>query len=53
MVNHNLFDYYKTNNWLFDHGYTIPVLEDMSPFEREIYIKLLMTKLEKKANETQ
>lgn len=38
----NLFNYYKTNFALMQHHkYSLTELEDMMPFEREIYITLL------------
>ena len=38
----NLVNYYKTNSALvYHHKYSITELEDMLPYEREIYITLL------------
>lgn len=42
MSNENLLNYYKTNFALVQHHkYSLTELEDMMPFERDIYITLL------------
>ena len=39
----NLYNYYKTNFGMMQHHkYSLTELEDMMPWEREIYIGLLM-----------
>jgi len=43
----NAFNYYKTNFALMQyHKYSLEELDDMMPFEREIYISLLVKHLE-------
>jgi len=43
----NLFSYYQTNfNLMQYHKYSLSELEDMLPWEREIYIMLLVNHLE-------
>ena len=42
----NLYNYYKTNFGMMQHhNYSLAELEDMIPWEREIYIGLLMNYL--------
>lgn len=42
MSNENLSNYYKTNFAMVQHHkYSLTELEDMMPFERDIYITLL------------
>jgi hypothetical protein len=48
-----LIDFYKTNFLLQKkHSFNISEIEDMVPFEREIYIMLLLELLEKEKNNT-
>lgn len=51
LVNDDLFDFFKSNGWLMQHGFSLTELENMSPFERTVYSKLLIAKLKEKANE--
>lgn len=51
LVNDDLFDFFKANDWLISHGYTLTELENMTPFERSVYVKLVITKMKEKANE--
>lgn len=48
MLSHNsLFNIYNTNFGLMQHHkYSLTELENMIPFERQIYISLLVTHLE-------
>ena len=47
----SIFNMYETNFILMDdHHYSLNEVEDMMPFEREIYIALLQKKLKKKAS---
>lgn len=51
MSSENLVNYYKTNFALMQHHkYSLTEIEDMIPFEREIYITLL-TQFIKEENE--
>ena len=50
LVNDDLFDFFKANSWLIGHGFSLTELENMSPFERTVYNKLLVAKLKEKAN---
>lgn len=53
MSSDNLTNYYKTNFALMQHHkYSLTELEDMMPFEREIYI-ILLTQFIKAENERQ
>ncbi len=46
-----LIDYYKTNFLLQKkHNFSLSEIENMVPFEREIYIMLLLELLEKEKN---
>ena len=49
----SIYDYYQTNFLLINkhEGFTLDMLERMMPFEREIYIALLMADLEKQKRE--
>ena len=50
----NIYNYYKTNFGMMQHhNYSLTELENMMPWEREIYIGLLMEyiKEEKERNE--
>lgn len=48
MGHDNLISYYKTNFALMQHHkYSISELEDMIPFERDVYIMLLSQHIEK------
>ena len=50
----NLYNYYKTNFGMMQHhNYSLTELENMMPWEREIYIGLLMEyiKEQKETNE--
>jgi hypothetical protein len=50
----NLFNYYKTNFALKQHhGWSIEDLEDMIPFEREIYVDMLLAFLEEEKQRLQ
>lgn len=50
----NLMNHYKTNFILMqEHKYSLSELENMMPWEREVYIGLLMTHLKKKAEQNQ
>lgn len=41
--------YYKTNHELsMEYGYSLSELDNMIPFEREVYIMLINEKLEEK-----
>lgn len=43
----DLFNYYKTNSSLhIHHKWSFEEIEDMLPFEREIYIDMLLAHLE-------
>lgn len=45
----SLYDYYKTNFILQqEHNWHINTLEDMFPFERDVYISLLAEHIQKK-----
>jgi hypothetical protein len=45
-----LVNYYNTNFQMMQHHkYSLSELEDMMPWEREIYIKLLLNHLEEEA----
>ena len=47
-------NHYKTNFILMqEHKYSLSELENMMPWEREVYIGLLMTHLNKKAEQNQ
>ena len=47
LCHENAFNYYKTNFALMQyHKYSLTELEDMLPFEREIYIHMLIQYLE-------
>jgi hypothetical protein len=47
MGNDNLANYYKTNFALIQHHkYSLDVLEDMIPFERDLYLMLLSQHIE-------
>ena len=47
MSHDNLLSYYKTNFALMQHHkYSLTELEDMIPFEREIYVMLLAAHVE-------
>jgi hypothetical protein len=53
MSSDNLTNYYKTNFALMQHHkYSLTELEDMMPFERELYI-MLLTQFVKEENERQ
>lgn len=46
----SIFNMYETNFILMDdHKYSLDEIENMMPFEREIYIALLQKKLKKEA----
>ncbi len=46
----SIFNMYEMNFILMDeHKYSLAEIEDMMPFEREIYIALLQKKLKKRA----
>jgi hypothetical protein len=50
----DLFNYYKTNFALrHHHKWGIEELEDMIPFEREIYIDMLLAHLEEEKQRLQ
>lgn len=51
LVNEDLYDYYKVNVWLTEQNLTLTEIENMSPMDRTIYTKLIINRLEKKANE--
>lgn len=45
-------NFYQTNFILMqEHKYSLSELENMMPWEREVYIGLLMTHLKKKADQ--
>lgn len=45
--NDNLINYYKTNFSLMQrHGYNLSDIENMIPYERDIYVSLLLQFLE-------
>lgn len=47
LCHENAFNHYKTNFALMQHHkYSLDELEDMVPFEREIYVSLLVKYLE-------
>jgi hypothetical protein len=47
LCHENAFNYYKTNFALMQyHKYSLQELDDMMPFEREIYVSLLVKHLE-------
>lgn len=47
LAHETLFNYYKMNFALKQyHGYDIDMLENMIPFEREVYVSLLLNYLE-------
>ena len=47
----NLFNFYKTNFLLMHkYSFTITELENMTPFERDVYISLLENYLKEKQN---
>jgi len=44
--------YYQINfNLMQNHGYSLSELEDMIPWEREVYIQLLIAHLKKESEE--
>ena len=46
----NAYNMYETNFILMDsHKYSLEAIENMIPYEREIYISLLQKKLKKEA----
>jgi hypothetical protein len=50
----NLENYYKTNFLLMqEHNYSLTELENMMPWEREVYITYLVEHLNKKAERSQ
>jgi hypothetical protein len=51
MGNDNLANYYKTNFALIQHHkYSLEVLENMIPFERDLYLMLLAQHIEEQNN---
>ena len=47
LCHENAFNYYKTNFALMQyHKYSLQELDEMMPFEREIYVSLLVKHLE-------
>jgi hypothetical protein len=52
MVTESLESYYTTNTFLrFDHGFTITEIEDMFPFELDVYITLRKQEMERRKQE--
>ena len=50
----NLYNYYKTNFGMMQHhNYSLTELENMIPWEREIYIGLLMNYLDDEKKRTE
>jgi hypothetical protein len=53
-VNDELIDYLQTNFLLInEHNFSLSEIEDMMPYERQIYIMLLLAHLDKKAKKNQ
>ena len=53
-VNGELMDYLQTNFLLMnEHHFSLSEIENMIPFERQIYIMLLLAHLDKKAKKQQ
>ncbi len=53
-VNGELIDYLHTNFLLMnEHNFSLSEIEDMMPYERHIYIMLLLAHLDKKAKKHQ
>jgi len=51
LAHENLYNYYKMNFAMKQyHNYDIDMLENMIPFEREIYVSLLLNYLEEEKN---
>jgi hypothetical protein len=49
MVGETLEEYYTTNmHLLFDHGFSLPDIEHMFPFELEVYIELRKSEIERR-----
>lgn len=47
--NGELIEYYKINTLLMkEHGFSLSEIENMTPYEREIYIHVLINHLKKK-----
>ena len=54
MVTETLESYYKTNTSLrFNHGFTITEIEDMFPFELDVYVSLRLQELEERKQKQQ
>lgn len=52
MSHNSLFNYYKLNFALMQyHKYSLTEIEDMIPFERDIYVELLAAYLAEKEQE--
>jgi hypothetical protein len=46
-----MFSYYKTNfTLMYNHKFSLTELENMIPYEREVYISLLHAHIEEKNN---
>ena len=53
-VNDELMDYLQTNFLLInEHNFSLSEIENMLPYERQIYIMLLLAHLDKKAKKNQ
>lgn len=51
LAHESLYNYYKTNFALMQfHKYSITEIENMMPFEREIYVAMLMQHMEEEKN---
>jgi hypothetical protein len=49
-ANDTLINHYRTNfNLIQHHGYSLTELDNMMPFERDVYIAMLVQHLEEKA----
>lgn len=47
--NGELIEYYRVNLLLVnEHGFSLTEIENMTPYEREVYILILLTHLKKK-----
>jgi hypothetical protein len=44
----NLFNIYETNSILIENGYNLDYMDNLMPWEREVFINLLIKRLEEK-----
>ena len=48
MSHDSLTNYYVANSFLIEHNYSLTEIETMLPYEKEIYLSLLLRSLEAK-----